>query len=303
MTSSASRPPRRRCATRWPRGGLPRRSCSPAPAAWERRRRARILARALNCTKGPTPDPCGTCDACVEIAEGRDIDVPGDRRRHPHPGGQHSRGDHRRAGDGPGPKPLQGLHHRRGSPAFQPLVQRAAQVDRGAAAARRVHDGDDAAREDPGDHPVAVAGLRAADHRPAADRRTIADDRGRRVDRRRRRGVGARRARGRRQHARRPERLRSGDRLCRPDDRGRRRLDRARPHRTRPRSRRGCRRRRRGCGRGVRSRRTVRGGGLRSAAGLPRALACGARPARPVDRRGAGRRSGRLPGRASANGW
>jgi DNA polymerase-3 subunit gamma/tau len=36
---------------------------------------ARILARALNCTKGPTPEPCGVCDACVEIAEGRDIDV------------------------------------------------------------------------------------------------------------------------------------------------------------------------------------------------------------------------------------
>ena len=36
---------------------------------------ARILARALNCAKGPTPDPCGECDACVEIAEGRDIDV------------------------------------------------------------------------------------------------------------------------------------------------------------------------------------------------------------------------------------
>jgi DNA polymerase-3 subunit gamma/tau len=36
---------------------------------------ARILARALNCVKGPTPDPCGTCDACVEIAQGRDIDV------------------------------------------------------------------------------------------------------------------------------------------------------------------------------------------------------------------------------------
>ena len=36
---------------------------------------ARILARALNCANGPTPDPCGTCDACVEIAEGRDIDV------------------------------------------------------------------------------------------------------------------------------------------------------------------------------------------------------------------------------------
>ncbi|MGH9221362.1 MAG: DNA polymerase III subunit gamma/tau, partial [Vicinamibacterales bacterium] len=36
---------------------------------------ARILARALNCVTGPTPDPCGVCDACVEIAEGRDIDV------------------------------------------------------------------------------------------------------------------------------------------------------------------------------------------------------------------------------------
>src|ERR671918_1531993 len=36
---------------------------------------ARILARALNCEQGPTSDPCGTCDACVEIAQGRDIDV------------------------------------------------------------------------------------------------------------------------------------------------------------------------------------------------------------------------------------
>src|SRR5471030_2912482 len=36
---------------------------------------ARILARALNCVNGPTPDPCGECDACKEIAEGRDMDV------------------------------------------------------------------------------------------------------------------------------------------------------------------------------------------------------------------------------------
>jgi DNA polymerase-3 subunit gamma/tau len=36
---------------------------------------ARILARALNCEQGPTPDPCGVCDACVEIAQGRDMDV------------------------------------------------------------------------------------------------------------------------------------------------------------------------------------------------------------------------------------
>jgi len=36
---------------------------------------ARILAKALNCAKGPTPDPCGKCDACLEIAEGRNLDV------------------------------------------------------------------------------------------------------------------------------------------------------------------------------------------------------------------------------------
>ena len=36
---------------------------------------ARILARALNCDKGPTAEPCDKCDACVEIAEGRDMDV------------------------------------------------------------------------------------------------------------------------------------------------------------------------------------------------------------------------------------
>ena len=36
---------------------------------------ARILARGLNCEQGPTADPCGTCEACVEIAEGRDMDV------------------------------------------------------------------------------------------------------------------------------------------------------------------------------------------------------------------------------------
>ena len=36
---------------------------------------ARILGRALNCVTGPTPEPCGKCDACIEIAEGRDVDV------------------------------------------------------------------------------------------------------------------------------------------------------------------------------------------------------------------------------------
>jgi DNA polymerase III subunit gamma/tau len=38
---------------------------------------ARILAMALNCqsAEGPSPEPCGKCDSCVEIREGRGFDV------------------------------------------------------------------------------------------------------------------------------------------------------------------------------------------------------------------------------------
>ncbi|HEY6004400.1 MAG TPA: DNA polymerase III subunit gamma/tau [Anaeromyxobacter sp.] len=36
---------------------------------------ARLVAKALNCEKGPTAQPCGVCTPCVEIAEGRAVDV------------------------------------------------------------------------------------------------------------------------------------------------------------------------------------------------------------------------------------
>ncbi len=36
---------------------------------------ARILAKALNCEKGMTADPCGACSACREIDEGRFVDL------------------------------------------------------------------------------------------------------------------------------------------------------------------------------------------------------------------------------------
>ena len=36
---------------------------------------ARILARALNCEKGPTDTPCGVCGNCQEIARGSSLDV------------------------------------------------------------------------------------------------------------------------------------------------------------------------------------------------------------------------------------
>ena len=36
---------------------------------------ARLLAKALNCEQGPTPDPCNACNQCEEITNGSAIDV------------------------------------------------------------------------------------------------------------------------------------------------------------------------------------------------------------------------------------
>src|SRR6185369_14608782 len=36
---------------------------------------ARVLAKALNCEQGPTGVPCNRCSQCVEITEGRSLDV------------------------------------------------------------------------------------------------------------------------------------------------------------------------------------------------------------------------------------
>ncbi|MYB75869.1 MAG: DNA polymerase III subunit gamma/tau, partial [Chloroflexi bacterium] len=36
---------------------------------------ARILAKALNCLQGVQPEPCGKCDACTDIVEGRFLDL------------------------------------------------------------------------------------------------------------------------------------------------------------------------------------------------------------------------------------
>jgi DNA polymerase-3 subunit gamma/tau len=36
---------------------------------------ARLLAKALNCEHGPTPEPCNECTPCVEITRGSDLDV------------------------------------------------------------------------------------------------------------------------------------------------------------------------------------------------------------------------------------
>jgi DNA polymerase-3 subunit gamma/tau len=36
---------------------------------------AKVLAKALNCESGPTPDPCCKCEGCTRVQEGRSMDV------------------------------------------------------------------------------------------------------------------------------------------------------------------------------------------------------------------------------------
>ncbi len=36
---------------------------------------ARLLAKAINCINGPTPEPCGECPVCIEITKGASLDV------------------------------------------------------------------------------------------------------------------------------------------------------------------------------------------------------------------------------------
>ncbi|MFP3870381.1 MAG: DNA polymerase III subunit gamma/tau, partial [Syntrophobacteria bacterium] len=36
---------------------------------------ARILAKALNCIQGPSPQPCNQCESCTEITKGSSLDV------------------------------------------------------------------------------------------------------------------------------------------------------------------------------------------------------------------------------------
>src|SRR3569833_881524 len=36
---------------------------------------ARLLAKALNCEKGPTSEPCNVCNTCIEITENRNHNI------------------------------------------------------------------------------------------------------------------------------------------------------------------------------------------------------------------------------------
>ena len=97
---------------------------------------ARILARALNCEKGPRAVPCGECQSCQDLARNGpgSIDVIEiDAASH---GGRRRRTGFARAGVlCPGQQPLQDLHRRRGPHGDHGRLQCLAEAGRGAAAA------------------------------------------------------------------------------------------------------------------------------------------------------------------------
>ena len=75
--SSARRPSRARCRTRSASGRIGHAFLLSGARGVGKTTTARILAKALNCSKGetPTPEPCGECASCVEIAAGTSLDV------------------------------------------------------------------------------------------------------------------------------------------------------------------------------------------------------------------------------------
>ena len=130
---------------------------------------ARILARALNCQRGPTVRPCGRVRGLRRDRQRRRARRARDRRREQQRRGPGAR-DRRRLALRAVPRPFQDLHHRRGPHAVDGGVQRALEDARRAAARGEVHLRHDGAPQDPGHHPLAVPGVRVPHRAPGADR-------------------------------------------------------------------------------------------------------------------------------------
>jgi DNA polymerase-3 subunit gamma/tau len=137
---------------------------------------ARIIAKGLNCigpdgTGGPTTDPCGVCDNCKAIAEGRHVDVM-EMDAASHTGrAEHPRRDHRDGQLPRGAGALQDLHHRRGPHAVDKRVQRAAEDAGGTARPCEIPLRHDRDPQGAGHGPQPLPALRPAPDRARGDDR------------------------------------------------------------------------------------------------------------------------------------
>ena len=154
---------------------------------------------------GPTPDPCGRCDACVEIAEGRDMDVL------EIDAATHTKVENVREViiSGLAVPPVRDRYkifiidevHQLSGHSFNALLKSIEEPPPHVVFMMATTE----LAEDPRDDPLAVAGLRVQDDSRAGHRGAAQEDRGRREGVGGRRGAGADRAGGRRQHARRSQ--------------------------------------------------------------------------------------------------
>ena len=129
---------------------------------------ARLIAKALNCIGpdgqgGPTIDPCGVCEPCVAIAEGRHIDVI-EMDAASHTGVDDVREIIEAVRYASVSRALQDLHHRRSPHAVEERVQRAAEDARGTAAAREVPVRHHRGRQAAGHGAVALPAVRPEAH-------------------------------------------------------------------------------------------------------------------------------------------
>ena len=180
-----------RSRTRSSRARCARRTCSPARAAPARRRSRASSRSRVNCAARPDRDarqhlPRVRRDHERHVAR-RDRDgrrVAARHRRHPR--------DPRPRRPAAGRGEVQGLHPRRGAPAHRRRLERAAEADRGAAAAPALRLLHDRAAEGAADRALALPDVRLPAAAAAGARAQAAPDRGRRGDRRARRRARAR---------------------------------------------------------------------------------------------------------------
>ena len=110
---------------------------------------ARILAKALNCEQGRTPDPCNRCASLQGDRRGPVGRLPGDRRRL-QPRDRRGSGAPRDRSIRPVAQEVQSDHHRRSPHADRAGLQCPAQDARGAAPTGRIHPGHNRCAQDPG---------------------------------------------------------------------------------------------------------------------------------------------------------